>query len=288
MVTAEELIILDDEAAELGLEPMVYRLDRDLVRAATKLTPREMQYLVKTYYRIQKVRIQLGNAVTAAKKRGEPALHAEWLAGQLKRLEDELRKVMHVWAQEYPAGEWALAQVGIGPTLAAALLAYIDPEKAKTAGDVWRFAGLDPTLQWSEGKKRPFCQELKAICYRIGDSFVKTSRHPKSFYGRIYRERKAYEQERNERGEYAEQAAKILASKRVKSRELKAWLEQGKLSPGHIEMRARRYAVKLFLAHFQQVLYETTHGTPAPAPYPIAHLGHADVIAPPGYTPLRV
>lgn len=281
---AKLVLLKPDE--DLGLEPLVEKLDRDIIRAASTMTPNEMRFLVKTYYRIQKIRIQLGNAASAAQRSGTPAAFSEWFAGQLKRLEQQLPKVMQAWAQEYPAGEWAMSQIGIGPVLAAGLLAYIDPEKATTPGKVWRFAGLDPTIKWSEGEKRPYCQDLKVLCFRIGDSFVKFSNHPNCFYGHIYRQRKALETQRNEAGLYAEQAKRILEEKRIKSGDLRSYLEQGKLSPGHIEMRARRYAVKMFLAHFQWVLYETTFNEPAPRPYPIEHLGHTDLIVPPNYTPL--
>lgn len=282
---ATTLVFLD-ELEEL--QPFAKLLDRDLLVAAASLTRSEMRYLVKSYYRLQKHRIQLSNAATAARKAGEPARFATWLGSKLEALEKALRKVMQAWAQEYPAGEWAMSQYGIGPVIAAGLLAYLDPERCRTAGSVWRFAGLDPTIVWNEGEKRPYCADLKVLAFKAGDSFVKFHRREDCFYGRLYAERKALELARNERGEYAALAKAILAEKKVRDPELRATLESGKLSAGHIEMRARRWAVKLFLAHFAQVLYETTTGRPAPIPYPVAHLGHATYIAPPGYTPLAL
>lgn len=50
------------------------------------------------------------------------------------------------------------------------------------------------------------------------------------------------------------------------------------LPPGRIQLRAKRYAVKLFLAHFHNKWYEIHFGCPAPLPYPIAHLGHVHFI----------
>ena len=41
---------------------------------------------------------------------------------------------------------------GIGPVIAAGLLANIDIKQAPTVGHIWRFAGLDPTNKWI-GKK---------------------------------------------------------------------------------------------------------------------------------------
>jgi hypothetical protein len=34
------------------------------------------------------------------------------------------------------------------------------------------------------------------------------------------------------------------------------------------------------------VYWETEKGEPWPLPYAVSHLGHVDVIVPPGYTPL--
>jgi hypothetical protein len=55
------------------------------------------------------------------------------------------------------------------------------------------------------------------------------------------------------------------------------------LPPAHIHARAKRYAVKLFLAHYQQVAYELHFGKKPPNPYPIEILGHAHMIDPPNY-----
>jgi hypothetical protein len=53
------------------------------------------------------------------------------------------------------------------------------------------------------------------------------------------------------------------------------------LPPAHIDARAKRYAVKLFLAHVHDVWYRHKYKKAPPLPYPIAHLGHAHYIAPP-------
>ena len=54
-------------------------------------------------------------------------------------------------------------------------------------------------------------------------------------------------------------------------------------SAGHIHSRAKRYAVKLFLAHYQHVAYWHEFGAEPPKPYAIEHMGHADVIKPPDF-----
>ena len=52
---------------------------------------------------------------------------------------------------------------------------------------------------------------------------------------------------------------------------------------GHIDARARRWTVKLFLSHWWEVAYELHHGTKPPNPYVITYLEHVDQIRPPNW-----
>lgn len=280
MLTAErpQTIVISD-----GIDDLIERLDRDLLRATTRLMPQEMRYLVDTYYQIQKVRIQLGNAGRASADAAEPSEFPTWLRRQMKVLEVRLQSVMKAWVAERAPGRWAMAQVGIGPVLAAGLLAHIDPAKAKTAGAIWRFAGLDPSLNWDKGQKRPYNADLKVLCFKIGDSFMKFHNHEGCFYGHVYAQRKALEVARNEAGTFADQAAATLDAKRITDPATKAIYEAGTLPAGRIELRARRYAVKLFLSHLQWVMWESLYGVPPANPYVIEHLGHVHLIKPPGW-----
>jgi hypothetical protein len=196
---------------------------------------------------------------------------------------------------------------GIGPIIAAGLCAHINMEphvcaEAKagkikigckpespcgpqckrhaiqTAGHIYTFAGLNPDSKWEKGTKRPWNAGLKVLVWKIGESFVKVKGNPVSVYGKLYDVRKAYEQEKNERGDYAEQAAAILKAR--PTHEQRAIYKQGKLPPGHIHSRAKRYAVKIFLSHWFEQAYRLRWGKVPPAPFPIAQLGHAHPIEP--------
>lgn len=128
--------------------------------------------------------------------------------------------------------------------------------------------------------KPPYNTELKKLCYLIGESFVKVSNRG-SLYGQIYQERKALETMRNDKLEYKDQADKLLAEKNYsKETDTYKCLSQGKLSPAHINSRAKRYAVKIFLTHFFEACWLYTYGTEPPVIYPIAHQGHVDYIKP--------
>ena len=267
-------------------EPYVFpeqlqRVRRDIRQAARTLTLQEVRYLVDLYYSVQAFRISSGNQVRALDEGEEPDSLLTWSMDAFRIVEDEVRKGLDIYSRYEPtgAGQWLRSIVGIGPVIAAGLLAHLDIERAPTAGHFWSFAGLNPTQVWNKGEKRPWNASLKVLTWKAGESFVKVQSNKHDVYGQLYVERKIAEQTRNEAGELAEQAAKILTAKRI-SHDTDAYkaYSTGKLPPAHIHARAKRWAVKLFLAHLHTVLYFLRYESLPPLPYPVVHLGHAHVI----------
>lgn len=125
--------------------------------------------------------------------------------------------------------------------------------------------------------RRPYNAKLKVLSWKIGESFIKFHNNPKCVYGFLYTSRKYYEQQHNENGDYVDAAAAMLKRFRIghDTEAYKAYI-QGKLPPGHINSRARRYAVKRFLADWWAEAYRNLYGKEPPEPYAIAHLGHVD------------
>jgi hypothetical protein len=201
---------------------------------------------------------------------------------QSETLEGQIKNALNKYSLNHPDGKWLHSITGIGPVIAAGLLAHIDITQSNTAGKLWRFAGLDPTLEWNRGEKRPWNASLKTLCWKVGESFVKNCNRESCYYGHIYIKRKEFEHGRNIRGELADQAAAMLKKKtyRKETDAYKAYIK-GLLPPAHIHARARRYAVKLFLAHLHHKMYLRVFGVAPPLPYPIAHLNHVDYIPPP-------
>lgn len=141
---------------------------------------------------------------------------------------------------------------------------------------------------------------------------MKQSNNPECFYGHIYRDRKALEITRNDSGHFAPQAQReankpgrdtgkwawnnacypagtTAATLALPVEKREPYLKSVRGAPGsgipmlhlgHINDRAKRYAVKLFLAHFHAEWFRREFGREPPLPYPIAHLNHAHVIAP--------
>ena len=218
-------------------------------------------------------------------KAPEPHDTIAWLFQQEQTLENQIRRALDAYSGSQPAGVWARSVVGIGPVIAAGLLAHIDITRAPTVGHIWRYAGLDPTSTWDKGTKRPWNASLKRLCWIIGESFVKVCNNPNDVYGKLYQRRKEQETLRNEAGAYAEQAAASLLAKRFGDQtEAKKHYLAGKLPPARIHLRAERYAVKIFLSHLHHVMYELANGEPPAKPYVLDHHGgHAHYIAPPNW-----
>lgn len=125
--------------------------------------------------------------------------------------------------------------------------------------------------------KRPYNDNMKVLCWKMAQCFVKVQNNPKDIYGKLYVERKLYEQQKNENGDYKEQAAKSLA--RVgKNTETYKWNVKGMLSPAHINRRAERWMTRIFLSHLHQVMYMVEYGTMPAKPYAIEHMGHSHEI----------
>ena len=254
---------------DLILEP-VAKLAKDLRLAAATLTDTEARFLVDAYYAMQKDRIRDDHQERQLLKMNEPASVLSYLGEQHEMLEKQIGKALDVYSDSKPIGRWMRSIVGIGPVIAAGLMAHIDIKRAETASHIWRFAGLDPTMKWEKKTKRPWNASLKTLCWKLGESVVKTSGHERSFYGPIYVQRKAFEIARNERGELAEAAAKALASKNYgKTTDAYKSYIVGKLPPAHIHARACRYTVKVFLSHLHEK-WRTMEGLPVRDPYIVA------------------
>lgn len=266
--------------------PTVARLaTSDVRKMAEQLEKGDVRFLVDLYYQIQEFRKASANQKRAASEVDEPVMAISWIYDQMEQTENAIKRLMDAYTDLSRTGRWCKSQYGIGPVLTAGLLAHIDIEKAPTVGHIWRYAGLDPTMKWEKGQKRPFNARLKVLCWKIGDSFVKFSNRDECFYGKLYRQRKEYEVDRDARGDNADAAKETLDNRNLRDAATRLTYETGHLPAGRLDLRARRWAVKLFLAHFHHVMYLDHYGTEPPKPYVIGILGHADYIAPPNLEP---
>ena len=98
-------------------------------------------------------------------------------------LEQPIRSALDRCTKYYPVGKWSRSIIGVGPMRA-------DSRRA-----IWRFAGLDPSVE-----KRPSSRELKTLCWKLGESFAITKGHERSVYGPVYDQGKVYEMLLNDQG----------------------------------------------------------------------------------------
>jgi hypothetical protein len=126
----------------------------------------------------------------------------------------------------------------------------------------------------------PFNRPLKTLCWKVGDQFVKLGDRKDAFYAVFYRNRKAQEIARNERGDRAQLARQTLEAK-PNHAQRKTYAE-GKLPDGRIDLMARRATVKMFLSHLHELWWRMDHGGDMPPrPFSISIQGHAHYVAPP-------
>ena len=259
-------------------------IDKDVRNLARSATTQVARYLVDNFYVAQHNRIRAQNQIRACAEDGESAELLRLNLKNFRYAENQIAKIMDEYSAAQELGQWARSIHGIGPVITAGLLAHIDLDIAKTPAAIWRFAGLDPTVKWEKGKKRPWNTTLKTLCFKIASSFEKVQNSDNDFYGHLMIERKNYETERNELGLYKEQADAKLATGSFKAlTPARKAYESGKLPAGQIRARAFRWVEKLFLSHYFQVGYEIKHGKSPARPWVIAIGGHQDFIAPPNW-----
>ena len=241
----------------------------------------EASYLVRDYYNAQRDRIRAASQIRTIENMGTAVSDAlYWRLESARVTERNIKGLLDHYTAAHPMGSWMRSIVGIGPVISAGLLAHLDIEKAEVAGAFWSFAGLDPSKKWEKGQKRPWNAELKTLCWKAGQSFIKFQNHEDCVYGHLFAERKKLEELRNERGDHAATAAQGLTFYGKETVAYKACLA-GRLPQAQVVARASRWTVKIFLSHLHQVWYKQHFKKDPPLPYAIAILGHAHMIPAP-------
>lgn len=252
-----------------------YPLPTEKILEAKNLPAAELRLLVANYYQAQEMRKRSDMQLRHLGDKPELWI-STYMAESFGDIEQQIAKAFDK-VLTGPVVAWIRAQRGIGPVITAGLLSHIDITKAPTVGHIWRFAGLDPSLKWERGKKRPYNAALKQITWHLGQCFMKQSNDPDCFYGKLYRERKQFEIARNEAGDNAEKAKTFKVSPGA-TKAVKDKLKSGKLPDFNIDARARRYAVKIFLSHLHAVWHWDHYKRHAPTPWVVQFGGHAHTI----------
>jgi hypothetical protein len=273
----------EHDLADLDVEEIsLTKLTKDIKNAAASLSQDEARYLVDSYYLLQNERIKGAARIRALTGKDTPHETISHFTKNFALLEKQIQGTLTAYADTILVGRWSMSIIGIAGVLAAGLLAHIDIEKAPTSGHIERFGGLDPTIKWTKGTKRPYNARLKVLFWKIGESFVKVSNNEKDYYGKVYQQAKAFYTAKNERGDYAEDCARFLTEKkfRPETESFKAYTA-GRLPLAQVHARAKRKAVKLFVSHWHEIAYRYRFGKVPPKPYVIDIAGHAHYLPPP-------
>ncbi len=305
-------------AGEIEVTTASVRLSRDLAKASTTLGIGEARILADMFETTQQQRIRRGNQVKALEKSEEPNSVLRHFFGIEEALEAQIGRALKKYTESTYLGSWMMSQKGVGPLLAARFLAFVDWDAAHNPSQVWAFAGLDPNRVWEKGQKRPWNARLKRLCFLLGESFVKVQHRDGAFYGQLFTRQKGELWLRNLNGANRDRAL-ILREKVGKTTEAYRWNNgdvpaeaarmvasgtwpAGKkpwgetpgaytpmLAPAHVHAMARRWVVKLFLAHVWEINMRSRpveEQIPGWTPYAIGHLtGHSHIIKPPGFGP---
>lgn len=117
----------------------------------------QIKTMVKLYYETQNLRLIANGTVNAAKKNGdEDSIINAFLADVIdyKTIEHNITEQLKAICLSDPVGRWLLKITGIGPVLAAGVMAYFDVTKANYATSFISYAGLNDNNRPWLGKEK--------------------------------------------------------------------------------------------------------------------------------------
>jgi hypothetical protein len=159
------------------------KADRERILSASNLTNGEARCLVANYYQAQDLRKRADMQLRHRGDKDDPVSMLDYFGDAQASIEDDLKKALRKFAEASPVGLWMMTQDGVAEVIAAGLLAYIDIERATTAGAIWAFAGLDPTAKWisREAADKMVCKavrgaqptdrDVRILCEQTGKKF---------------------------------------------------------------------------------------------------------------------
>lgn len=177
------------------------------------------------------------------------------LAGRevIEKHRDAVEKRLVELVRKLPIAAWVESTHGLGWLGVAGIVGesgdlggYANPAKlwkrmglaVMPDGDRQRIVAGDAAIEHGYNPAR------RSVMWTIGDVIVKVG----GPYRLIYDARKVYESEKNERGEYAERAARMLKQKTfAKNTNAHKCYSEGKLPPLHLHNSAKRYMEKRLL-----------------------------------------
>lgn len=267
------------------------------------LTRKEARFLVSRRFALKQV-VTTYKVMKAHFKNHHQILPVtlEFPRAQTQRLVTQIDSLLAWYGKSHPAGAWLRAQ-GFGWRNAGAWIAVIDPVKLVSPVSIWKFLAVKATY----GKEGRYRYHTSKVTRTLVKGFYFMLGVGKTFYYRLYKERKAILQAASARGEhigeipYFQKALELMTTGRLHMearchgvpcavRELNYGLVPH-LPPWVLYTRARRYALKVFTDHLQTALMVTELGRkfglrpdmkhyPIPNPELIPGLNRVQIIKP--------
>jgi len=216
----------------------------------------ELRVLVDMRDRVlQKTRIMFGNRLDAIHRGDDEASEREirLLQGWYERflyLEEEADGQITELAAEYEIIGHMVQVKGVGKMLAAIVVSMVDIGRASTVSALWRYAGYAVINGARErpvkGEKLAYNKRLKAACYKVGSSFLKSN----SPYRKVYDDARVYYE-----------------------------ANRPDWTKGHQHNAAMRKMIKMWLSHLW-VTWRQIEGLDVRAPYVHEKMGHNHQYAP--------
>lgn len=227
-----------------------------------------LNFLVRSQLAVEKLRVATQVRNSHLRKNQKEDKTTEELEEELKKLESFVDKIVADKIETHPAYHWFSRVKGIGKENIAKVVGLIDPVKAPHVSSLWKWAGLHvqdgKALKRERGKKLDYNSELRSMCWRLASSLMRARGKYYSYY---------ISQKKLETQKYENLGWTIVPSNRLPKKAGKKYEPEGIISLGHIDNRAKRKMIKLFLSHLWAVWREAVK-LPVTKPYAMEKLGH--------------
>lgn len=217
-----------------------------------------LRVLVEGYYDTQKLRLSTENRLRVYSRfdliTPPQAAALQAIASDLRREEKRYEGMVADELKGMPIYEvWLKNVKGIGPMMAAGLVAWIDdPGRFDTVSKLWAYAVGKPGERRIRGTRVGYNPRLKVHCFKVGTQLLKA------------------------RGEYADLYYRFKETYSLRE-DLKR-IKKGSFKL-HVHLMAMRKMVKVFLQHLW-VRWREVEGLPITKPYVVEKLGHKGYISP--------
>lgn len=154
---------------------------KDIHVQAASMELLEVRFLVDHMYRIQKQRKAIKESLRILEEKGASHNVAKFVANNSNRLENEIAKLLDVATDQYVPARWVKRFDGLDTRMAAGLMGWVDINKCEYPGQLWSFAGQNPSQRWYTHKEAveivKYAQQETGIGPSdLGDALIKVAK----------------------------------------------------------------------------------------------------------------